>query len=225
MPTKAKKTSAQFADLNVVSAHPLEQIRAGIAALPDDHIDTTIIPVDDDTLLFRIDYTRDGRHTASLNGRLRRWAGDMTHVYCDGRAFVPTDYWAWLRGVIIAIFLAPFAIAFLFFISGSTQMWLRVAWNVSLLLWVPLILFGGLGLLVWIVFRQLMNIESHFDRAARISPERKDRERLLDALTHLVADHSARTDDIQQPDAKPLSEEEAQQLIEDAERRLRMGTL
>ena len=96
----AKRKELANADLNFISKQPFEQLVRQLQDLGNHHVKPNIRQVDDDTALFELSYVRGDKTTAEVRGRLKRWAGDMTHIYCDGQIFKKRDVrsrlWRWV---------------------------------------------------------------------------------------------------------------------------------
>lgn len=84
-PSKSKHLAN--ADLNFVSQQPFEQVIEQLKNLRSRNIKPSIMQVDEDTAVFQLQFVRGDDTTAEVSGRLKRWAGNMTHIYCDGRVF------------------------------------------------------------------------------------------------------------------------------------------
>ena len=165
-----------------------------------------------------------GAPTAEVAGRLQRWAGDMTHVYCDGRAFrkVTSYIPGLMRWALTAALVAPFVACPLFYFSGQHAFF-------GYLLWGSIIAFVvvGVGFALWLFFSAFLNTigMKRTSRRRKVpKPEVKDRERLLDVLTEVIRDthlgQQLPTQDAHQ--AEPLSEAEIKAIIEQAEMMARL---
>ena len=102
-PSKRKRLAK--ADLNFVSQQSFEQVLTELDNLRSKHIKPIITKVDADTAIFQLRYQQADITTAEVSGRLKRWAGDMTHIYCDGRFFRQRNIRAKLRSKKLDIFI------------------------------------------------------------------------------------------------------------------------
>ncbi|MGB1286624.1 MAG: hypothetical protein ACPG7F_08835 [Aggregatilineales bacterium] len=84
--SKRKKHQHRLSEINVVSSLDIEAVASEIAALENKQIRVVFDEIDADHTGFMIGYLRDGEVTASVKGVMRRWAGTMTHIICDGHA-------------------------------------------------------------------------------------------------------------------------------------------
>ena len=226
MTDKAARKSKRFlrADLNFVSQKPLGEIAEELQRLKHKAVQSQVLAMDDKTALFRLLYTRNGRITAEVAGRLQRWAGDMTHVYCDGRTLRKfTSYISGvIRWVLTAALVAPFIACPLFYFSGQHPI-LQVLLSTSITAFTVV----GVGLGLWLLFSHFFNkigMQLPGRRPTLQKPEVKDRERLLDVLTEVIRDthlgQQLPTQDAHQ--AEPLSEAEIKAIIEQAEMMARL---
>ena len=214
--SQAKASQLRRADLNFISNYPLEQIASELQQHEDKQTGIEVVPFDDDTMLFRMERYNKGKLTASVNGRMKRWAGDMTHIYCDGRSFARRD---WARILLVygtmTILVAPIVLHTLATLFGYPDI-LGFLFLWSLLILIFGLLFGGPALLAWMLIRSFMKADTNmFFQPAKSQPEAKDRERLLHILTSVIADGNLpqATHHLGEKDLAPLSDEELQQLV------------
>jgi hypothetical protein len=218
--TPEKSRQLAKADLNFISQKPLETIIQVLQSRQNVHITPEIYCTNSDTAVFRLTYNRDERTTAEVSGRLQRWAGDMTHIYCDGRIFrTKFSYIAsFIRWIWLLIGIAPCVMWFLLMTRGAGSMPTFVyVFLISLLV--------GIITSVHILVSYLMRQQHHNPQKGLAKPEQKDRERLLHFLTEIVRD-----DDFQQvltaqdsQPVEPLSDEEIAMIVEQAERMAKSG--
>lgn len=202
------------ADLNFISQKPLEIIVQELEALKHKDVTTQIEWAEAGTALFQLTYNRDGRTTAEVSGRLQRWAGDMTHIYCDGRTFHKKMSYvsSFVRWIGIAILVAPLFTCPLAFLSGD-----EFAFT---LFWYSFVAFSFVGFIVgmMVFIAHLMRVTKIQRRDTRQSalskPEKKDRERLLQFLTEIIRDEDYAAQEVS--DGETLSDEEAAAFLERA---------
>ena len=214
--SQAKAAQLRRADLNFISNYPLEHIAEELSKRTDKQTGIDVLPLDDDTMLFRMERYNKGKLTATVNGRMKRWAGDMTHIYCDGRSFARRD---WVRIILvygtITVLFAPIVLYTVAALLGFPNILLFfVLW--SLIIMIFSLMLGGPALLAWMLIRSFMKADtSMFLRPAKSKPEAKDRERLLHILTSVIADSHLpqATNNLAEKDLVPLSDEELQQLV------------
>ena len=217
---KAKSNQLANADLNFISNKPLEYIAEEMQNIKAKAVDVQIVHSNDDIALFQMTFQRENRTTAEVVGRLQRWAGNMTHVYCDGRVFrKKMTYVSTLaRWALMLALAAPFVLCPLsFFTSGAAHEFLTVLTSLSILVFV---LVGTL-LGTYMLFKRIllaMNVHQTNARAAS-NPEGKDRERLLHYLTDIIRDDfsAGNQADYDMQDAEPLSDEEINAILRQAE--------
>lgn len=215
----AKRKDLAKADLNFISKQPFEQVIRQLQDLGNEHIKPDIRQVDDDTAIFQLSYVRSDKRTAEVTGRLKRWAGDMTHIYCDGRIFkkrnIKSQLWRWV--IDIPGLIALWFIILLFVTSGKN---LSVSLS-DLLLYtftLSLIIFGLFHFarsMLKMISQSIMPETLQFRDQFISKPEAKDRERLFHAITSIIRDDTPEhiLHD-KSPDMKALSEEEEAALIE-----------
>lgn len=216
--SQGKTSRLKRADLNFISNYPLENIVAQLQHSADKNTDIQIVPIDDDVTLFRMERRNQGTITATVNGRMRRWAGNMTHIYCDGRSF---DKRNWLRFALrygtAALVGTPLILIGLGLLIGYPD-WLNflLVWSTVLLLIASMIV--GLGYLPYVLVRNFMNVDTATAQyRAESKPAAKDQERLLHLLTDVIADNLPQSAPrLAQEDAIPLSDDEIRKLIENA---------
>jgi len=222
--TAAKSKRLVKADLNFISQKPLEIIAQEIQASTPKVITAQVAWTEADTALFQLTYNRDGRTTAAVTGRLQRWAGDMTHIYCDGRTFHKKLSYvsSFVRWLIAAALAAPFFLCSIAILSGSPFTFVLFGYS--------LIGFTIVGFIIGMVslvthLMQVTRIQRRGSRQGSLSkPEKKDRERLLQFLTEIIRDADYElAQDI--PNAEPLSDEEAAAFLEQAELMARLKKL
>lgn len=201
------------ADLNFISQKPLDVIVQEIVALKRKDVITQIEWAEGDTALFQLTYNRDGRTTAEVSGRLQRWAGDMTHIYCDGRTFHNKLSYvsSFVRWLVLAILVAPLFTCLLAFLSGSELAFI--------LFWYSFLAFSFVGFIVGIMvfvahLMRVTKVQRHNPKQGLSKPEKKDRERLLQFLTEIIRDEDYAAQDVSE--GETLSDEEAAALLERA---------
>jgi hypothetical protein len=217
--TPEKSRQLAKADLNFISQKPLEVIVQEIHSRENAHITPQIVWSNSDTALFQLTYSRDKRITAAVTGRLQRWAGDMTHIYCDGRVFrTKTSYISsFLRWARTMIFVAPVVLCALTVITSSRAVE-NIFWISSVVFIVAFFVTGMQ--MAGTHFMQALNIRRINPNESLAKPEQKDRERLLHFLTEIIRD-----EDLQQQlqaqatqSAEPLSDAEVAAILQQAER-------
>lgn len=218
---KAKSNQLANADLNFVSNKSLEQITDEMEHIKRKDVSVQIVRSDEATALFQMSYTRDDRTTAEVVGRLQRWAGNMTHVYCDGRIFrKKMTYVSMLtRWGIILAFAAPFILCPLSYItSGAAQTFFADLLTLSFLVFVFVGTLFGLYQFFSRVLFVLNAGQRNLDQAVS-KPEQKDREQLLHFLTEIIRDEHFNNDQmvLENQAAEPLSEEEVMAILQQAE--------
>lgn len=206
-----KQKQAIHAELNFVAQHPIERIAADIEALASRTRQTDMLWLDADTALFSLSMHKEGRTTAVLYGRLQRWAGTMTHVYCDGKAKTALGIGARLAILyrMMLYSLPVFTLVFLFTLLIDSPAYLLL-WMVLFTLVIAILRSVTWALMYWL---QL----GHERRSSTIAPEARDRERLMDLLVDIIRDkepHPRLSEDT--PDAVPLTEEELASLLQHA---------
>jgi membrane protein implicated in regulation of membrane protease activity len=220
----AKSKRLVKADLNFISQKPLEIVVQEIQALAPKAITAQVAWTEADTALFQLTYSRDGRTTAAVTGRLQRWAGDMTHIYCDGRTFHKKISYVsgFVRWLVAVALVAPLITCPAAILSGSTVAFLMFGYSLLAFAVVGTIV----GLLAFAVHvLQITKLQRRESRQGSLSkPEKKDRERLLQFLTEIIRDEDyILAQDA--PDAVPLSDEEAAAFLEQAALMARLNKL
>jgi hypothetical protein len=226
-PAKSKRLVQ--ADLNFIANKPLENIIWQLNHLEYDTVTPYVVRTDENTALFRLVYHRGERVTAEIAGRLQRWAGDMTHVYCDGRTFYKmTSYLrALLRWCIFFALISPLLTCpLVIFASEANQTGLMDLFALSMLLFSIVAIAYGVRTLGTFIYRYITSSRGN-SKSGLEKPEKKDRERLLHILTEIIRDedyaHLQQVADDQT--GQPLTEAEAKALIEHAEMLSRIGKL
>ena len=214
--SRAKQSALRNADLNFISTYSLETICDALLEKSDQQTEIKVVTIDEDTALFSMTGYLDGRTSAFVQGRLRRWAGDMTHIYCDARSFEQRN-WAFIlfRNALGLFFAAPIIFAILSILIG-TPTWLGLLLGWSLVLAIFTFMSGGIFAIFYLLIRFLM--VSPTSEQAVSKPAAKERERLLHILTSIITDYQAmpETANLKQADINPLSDDEIRVLIEQA---------
>jgi len=193
MPEKSSRKQRRLiqADLNFIAEHNLEMIAARLQNPVHKRITGLVNHVDEDTANFVLYYQRNGRETALVKGILQRWAGDMTHIYCEGRAFRRQQYgYEFVRLLYRSMMVLPLLLVGEFLLLVFFGAWLPagfLGWmmvlTVALLVLTGLII-GGRELLRFMV--SAPDDDPLFEFSPQ--PEAKDRERLLDYLADVIHD-------------------------------------
>jgi hypothetical protein len=202
------------ADLNFISQKPLEVVVQDIQTLAPKAVTAQVEWSEVDTALFQLTYTRDGRTTAEVSGQLRRWAGDMTHIYCDGRTFhKKISYVRSLLGWIVTIALiSPFVMCPMAWFANSPFINSLLFYSFLAFMFTGIIL-GIINLVSYVL--QATSVQRRALRQSSLSkPEKKDRERLLQFLTEIIRDEDYASQEVS--DGEPLSDEEAATFLERA---------
>ena len=199
-----KHKNLVYADLNFVSQHSLETIATHIEQLQHDKLTTQLAWMDDDKALFQVELMRANRATAQVTGRLQRWAGDMTHIYCDGRVFskISKRLGQWIRRAAVFIFALPLT-GMSFWCSASMITNFTEFQGGALIMWIIILLLN------WRFTFYLESIGFGSDTTPDYQ-EAKDREILLNLLTQIIRDdHStAHLREGTSAYERPLTEEE-----------------
>src|SRR5262245_47795014 len=116
------KKAVHSAEINVVSELSLEKMIQQLEALADKTTQVIVQSPDDDTVLFRLTYMRDGRSTASVSGQVRRWAESMSHVVCNGDE-IHSQTWHWRRWLLVGMAVLV-SLPLLAITSGNLVIWL-----------------------------------------------------------------------------------------------------
>jgi magnesium-transporting ATPase (P-type) len=176
------------ADLNFISQKPLEMIVQELQALQRDTVTTQVEWTETDTALFQLTTTRDGRTTAEVSGRLQRWAGDMTHIYCDGRTFYKKMSYvsSFVRWVVVFACAAPFFTCPLALFSDNEILSNLFLYSIMTLaiVSIPLGIVSFVSHLMYITRIQRRTL----GQSGLSKPEKKDHERLLQYLTEIIRD-------------------------------------
>ncbi len=185
------------ADLNFISQHDLDAIAARLQNPSSKQIIGQVMPIDANATRFSLRYRRHGRDTAAVRGILQRWAGEMTHIYCEGRAFQRRHY---LRGGFRLLYRAILLLPLLLIL----QLALVLFWGSAVPAFLFLSLVATLAALVFagMVFGlreciRLLTAAPEQDPLLdfKPQPEAKDRELLLDYLAEVIRDGAIHEND------------------------------
>ena len=152
----------------------------------------------------------------------------MTHVYCDGRVFRQRFRKAsfYLRTGLTLVIGVPIVLGILFmFLPALTNTALFIIWALSLPIMLVTVILYGISMLSTQIMRVATLSQLDVAATAISKSEDKDRERLLDALANIIADPRVPQRLRVAEQGEPLSREEIERLIQDAERKLEMGWL
>jgi hypothetical protein len=215
----AKSKQLANADLNFISKQPFEQVIEQLQDLGNRHVKPNIRQVDHDTAIFQLSFVRGDKTTAEVTGRLKRWAGDMTHIYCDGRIFkksnVRSQLWSWAIDLpgLIGLWLFSLLLISSKNLSVSLTDLLLYTFTLSLIIFG---LFHFARIILKIVIQSITLETSQFRDQFISNPEAKDRERLFHAITSIIRDDDIYEQQLrdESSEMKALSEEEEAALIE-----------
>lgn len=217
----AKRKQLAQADLNFISQKPMEQIAQEMQDIKRKDVSVQVVQSGENITLFQMTKIRDDRTTAEIAGRLQRWAGNMTHVYCDGRIFhKKTTYVSmigrWALGIVL---VAPFVLCPLTYLATpQAQEFLTTILAFSV---IAFILVGLVFGFQQIIDRFIYGLQfQHKNPKRNLSkPEKKDREQLLHYLTQIIRDNTFAPyqNTVTSEDVTPLSDEEIAKLIQQAE--------
>ena len=204
--TKSKKHRLQRAEINFVSSLDIAQVASEIDNLADKHIKVETDNPDADRVQFRMIYHRDGKATAVVAGVLRRWAGDMTHVICDGDVSKPKqNVIQRFMGLSLMwrIFLLLMVPLMLMYVTNALAL-LEV--TRVLLIWLLIMVPATLFMLSGLSFMYLIYPNAPlFQRRKKKASFIKDRDKLLQRIIDVLAPHheSNQTEAISHSDDQP----------------------
>jgi hypothetical protein len=219
----AKSKGLAKAELNFVSQQSFEQVIEQLHNLSSRHIKPYIAQIDEDTALFQLRYVHDDNTTAEVSGRMKRWAGNMTHIYCGGRVFRKHNLGIRLRRrrTDILVFIALWVYILTSFLSGgSSSPTVSTFFFGGLIAFIIALIcygvFNFMRMLAKIVAEAITAQTIQFRNYFKSKPEAKDRERLFHAITTIIRDNELAENAMSLEAAietKPLTEAEEAHLV------------